>query len=104
MKLLLSKVSLSNSFSLISHNFANFSILANVFLGLVCYAAMQSHSPGRRVGYRCWQAYLNISNSRIFIENPLGGKASQKKIDKKLDLEFTSMEKCTKLLLTEPIW
>jgi len=85
------KSELSNSFSgvglsLISHNFATFSILANVFLGLVCYAAMQSHSPGRRVGYRCWQAYLNISNSRIFIENPLSGKVSQKKIDKKLDL------------------
>jgi hypothetical protein len=44
-----------------------------------CCAAAWMHSLGRRVGYRCWQVWLHVTKSKILNEDPLAGKASQKR-------------------------
>jgi hypothetical protein len=79
-----------------------FLILVNVFLGWECPTAAWAHSTGR-MGYRFWQVQLHPDN-RILTENPVAGKAGQNKSTKSEFGEFTSMEKCTQVLLIECIW
>jgi hypothetical protein len=54
------------------------------------------------MGCRFWQVQLH-PDSRILTENPGAGKAGQKKSAKSEFGEFTSMEKCTQVLLIERI-
>ncbi len=86
---------------MISLKFAKPVILAQAFLGWVCLTAVQYEGWDMGNG-RCRSIKLK---SGILIKNPLAGKASQKKIGKKVSLVNSLVgKKYIQLLLNERIW
>jgi hypothetical protein len=90
----------------ISPNFANLFVLANVFLGVGTLCGCMGMFLGKEGGIQVLAGLAPSSqNRRILTENPLAGKAGfQKNLAKTEFRKFTSMDKYPQLLLIEHIW